>query len=161
MPTLSEALQRTTPWGDTPAQLVSIPYWRFGCCARMLGTRRQIWGDLCGVRAARLIFPEAASSAWSAVRPFSDAVRRAATRTRRLPSSAWNAVTDCRQLPLTQQPRHQRILPPRSLRRLDRLNAASSRSCSATLWVRPRSLLGSTPRTCERSWVAIITAARR
>jgi hypothetical protein len=67
----------------------------------MLSTRRQR-DDPCGVRPARPIFPEAANSACSAVRHFSGAVRRAATQTRRVPSSAWNAVTDCQQLPLTQ-----------------------------------------------------------
>src|SRR5664279_1601115 len=110
--------------------------------ARMVDTPRQIRGDPCNVRTARLIFPKAASSAWSAVRLFSDAVRRAATRTRRVPNSAWNAVINCRQLALMQQAGQPRILPPCNLRRLqDRLNAASSRSCFVTLWVRPVSYI--------------------
>ena len=80
--------------------------------------------DPCDVRAAELRFRKAASFAWNAVRLFSDVARRAAARTQRVRSSAGNAVRNCPQLASKYRTQ---LLPPGRLRKLHRLNAASSR----------------------------------
>src|SRR6266849_6976605 len=109
----------------SPTQLVPITTGGSDTVLRWQARLVRSEDDPCNVRAARLTFQEVASSAWSAVRLFTDAARRAAAQTRRAPNSAWNAVTNCRQLALMTQPGHPGILPPRSRRRLqDRLSAA-------------------------------------